>query len=31
MEQDIADAAGIDMPGSSEAPLPVYSSAESGS
>ena len=31
MEQDIADAAGIDMPTSSEAPLPVYSSEEAGS
>jgi hypothetical protein len=28
MEQDIAAAAGIDMPTSSEAPLPVYSSEE---
>jgi multicomponent Na+:H+ antiporter subunit C len=31
MEQDIADAAGIDMPTSSEAPLPVYSREEAGS
>jgi multisubunit Na+/H+ antiporter MnhC subunit len=28
MEQDIADAAGIDMPTSSEAPAPVYASGE---
>ena len=31
MEQDIADAAGIDMPTSSETPLPVYSKEEAGS
>jgi multicomponent Na+:H+ antiporter subunit C len=31
MEQDIADAAGIDMQTSSEAPLPVYSKDEAGS
>jgi len=31
MDQDIADAAGIDMQTSSEAPLPVYSNKETGS
>lgn len=31
MDQDIADAAGIDMPTSSEAPLPVYNNGEAGS